>query len=82
MKLTNSTWDSLALEIAYDSTVDRYKGTQGIPWVYLSGYDKSGNTFSQLQWIMPLEITFSIVSRPSKVCVVQTLALASATADS
>lgn len=40
--LTKNEWDSLSLKNMYDSTIGSYKGSKGIPWVYLSVYDISG----------------------------------------
>lgn len=43
VNLSKHRWDSLALKTTYDSTVGKYKETDGVPWAYLCVYDKTDN---------------------------------------
>jgi hypothetical protein len=41
--LKDATWDSLSLKRLYDSSIQAYNKSAGIPWVYLTVYESSGN---------------------------------------
>ena len=43
VKLRTKTWDTTSMISVYDGSVGQYRGSDGIPWVYLIVYDNSNN---------------------------------------
>ena len=41
VKILTSSWDSIGLRSLYDSSVQKYKGNNGISWTYLSVHDQT-----------------------------------------